>query len=140
MIKFALKCECGHRFDSWFRDNNAYEALKLASQLSCPACGKSTVAKAPMAPGIPSKKSRELTEKGNDIHSRLREAVVNMQTVIQDTCDDVGESFAEEARKIHYGEAPKRGIYGKTTDEEAESLEEEDIEFVRLPWVKSDDA
>jgi hypothetical protein len=136
MIKYALKCECGYRFDSWFRSSQSYDELHVAGQITCPACGASTVRKAPMAPSVPSKRSLELSDKEKNLHDRLFSVISKVQKEISENCDNVGENFAEEARKIHYGEAPARGIYGQTTDEEAEALEEEEIEFFRMPWVK----
>ncbi len=136
MIKYALKCECGYRFDSWFRSSQAYDELHSAGQVTCPACGAATVRKAQMAPSVPSKRSLELSGKEKSLHDRLFSTISKIQTEIAENCDNVGENFAEEARKIHYGEAPARGIYGQTTDEEAEALEEEEIEFFRMPWLK----
>ena len=65
----------------------------------------------------------------------LREALLKVREQVEKNCEHVGGKFAEEARKIHYGESDKRGIYGETSDEEAEALAEEGIEFGRLPWV-----
>ncbi len=89
-----------------------------------------------MAPSVPSKRSLELSDKEKNLHDRLFSVISKVQKEISENCDNVGDNFAEEARKIHYGEAPARGIYGQTTDEEAEALEEEEIEFFRMPWVK----
>ena len=65
----------------------------------------------------------------------LREALLKVRAEVEKNCEHVGDKFAEEARKIHYGESDKRGIYGETSDEEAEALAEEGIEFGRLPWI-----
>jgi hypothetical protein len=65
----------------------------------------------------------------------LREALLKVRAEVEKSCEHVGDQFAEEARKIHYGESDKRGIYGETTDEEATALAEEGIEFGRLPWI-----
>ena len=67
----------------------------------------------------------------------LREALMKVRAEVEKNCEHVGDKFAEEARKIHYGESDKRGIYGETSDEEAEALAEEGIEFGRLPWIPS---
>jgi len=140
MIRFALKCECGHRFESWFRDNNAYTALFEAKQLVCPSCGAATVSKAPMAPNVVSKAASREQSKEAELYERLRLVVKNVQNAVLESCDNVGGDFAEEARKIHYGEIPERSICGKTTDEESEELAEEGIEFIKLPWMKADDS
>jgi hypothetical protein len=65
----------------------------------------------------------------------MRETLLKLREQVEKNLEPVGEKFAEEARKIHYGESDKRGIYGQTTDEEAEELAEEGIEFGRLPWI-----
>jgi hypothetical protein len=65
----------------------------------------------------------------------MRETLLKLREQVEKNLEPVGEKFAEEARKIHYGESDKRGIYGQTTDEEAEALAEEGIEFGRLPWI-----
>ena len=65
----------------------------------------------------------------------LRETLLKVRAEVEKNCEHVGTKFAEEARKIHYGESDKRGIYGETTPSEAESLAEEGIEVSRMPWV-----
>lgn len=140
MIRFALKCACGHRFDSWFRDNAACEELMAAGHVSCPACGGAGVAKAPMAPFVASAREAEraAAEAGLDI--RLRRALLKLREAVESQSENVGGAFAEEARKIHYGEAPPRNIYGDATPEEAEELAEEDIAFARIPWISRGDS
>ena len=70
-----------------------------------------------------------------EMPKELREALLQVRAEVEKNCEHVGGNFAEEARKIHYGESGKRGIYGETSDEEAEALAEEGIEFGRLPWI-----
>ncbi|MGE4527907.1 MAG: DUF1178 family protein [Rhodospirillaceae bacterium] len=136
MIRFALKCACGHRFDSWFRDNRAYEDLSAAGCIACPACGGADVAKAPMAPNIATAR-----EEGADASAaRLRALLLSLRDTVEENCENVGPAFAEEARKIHYGEAPARGIYGEASADEANALVEEDITFARLPWISRGDS
>ncbi len=137
MIRFVLKCDCGHRFDSWFRDNQAFEDLSAAHRLACPACGGATVAKAPMAPHL---SSAPRGEEGPSPHAVLREALLRLREAVEGSSENVGAAFAEEARKIHYGEAAPRLIHGDATDEEAAALAEEDIAFTRLPWISRKDS
>ena len=70
-----------------------------------------------------------------EMPTELREALVKVREHIEKTCEHVGDKFAEEARKIHYGETEKRGIYGQTSEQEAAALAEEGVEFGRLPWI-----
>ena len=98
------------------------------------------IAKAPMAPNIARGKSREGGAKASGLAERS-EAMVMMAKLreqVEKNCDYVGEKFPEEARKIHYGETEKRNIYGEASQEEAEALVEEGIEFQRIPWVRQD--
>jgi hypothetical protein len=66
-------------------------------------------------------------------------ALRELRSKVEANCDYVGPAFAEEARRIHYGETEPRGIYGETSDEEAEALDEEGIEFAKIPWVPRHD-
>jgi hypothetical protein len=134
MIRFALKCACGHRFESWFRDNAACETLMASGQLNCPACGGSEVAKAPMAPFVASGQPDHDAEL-QDRDARVRAALLRLREAVEANSENVGADFAEEARKIHYGESPKRSIYGDATPDEAEALADEEIPFAQLPWV-----
>lgn len=135
MIRFALKCACGHRFESWFRDNAACEDLMAAGHLSCPACGGSGVVKAPMAPFVASARDAASETAAESRDARVRAALLRLREAVEANSENVGTSFAEEARKIHYGEAPQRSIYGDATADEAEALADEEIPFAQLPWI-----
>lgn len=138
MILFNLKCAKDHEFEAWFRDGDAFDAQAAAKKISCPLCGSRKVAKAPMAPRIAKRsgKKSELAEKQAAILQELRE----LRKKVEANFDYVGDRFAEEARRIHYGEVDARGIYGETSDEEARALNEEGIEFVRIPWLPRHDS
>lgn len=138
MILFNLKCAKNHEFEAWFRDGDAFDAQAAAKKISCPLCGSRKVAKAPMAPRIAKRggKKSELAEKQAAILQELKE----LRKKVEANFDYVGDRFAEEARRIHYGEVDARGIYGETSDEEARALNEEGIEFVRIPWLPRHDS
>jgi hypothetical protein len=131
MIKYDLQCRKGHGFEAWFRDSAAYDRQAAAGKVACPDCGSRKVKKAIMAPRV-GKSSAEMKE--------MRKKLVELRKHIEATSDNVGPQFAEEARKIHYGEAEVRAIYGETTDEEAEALSEEGVPFSRIPWLPKDNA
>ena len=135
MIVFSLRCAKGHEFEGWFRDGAAYEKQAKSGKVACPDCGDVKVEKAPMAPRL-SRQGRapEISP------AEMRKALVEMRRQVEANCDYVGPNFAEEARKIHYGETPKKSIYGESTPDEAKSLAEEGIEFGRIPWVPTGDA
>ena len=84
---------------------------------------------------VPAAEPPEMAALSKKMPKELREALLKVRAEVEKNCEHVGTKFAEEARKIHYGESDKRGIYGETTDKEAEALAEEGIEFGRLPWI-----
>jgi hypothetical protein len=162
MILYRLRCSRGHEFDSWFKDSKTYERQEKKSLVGCAVCGDAKVTRALMAPRLGTKGNKKSTAAttveapmpapvapppevqqaqqqmaalARQMPKELREALVKVRSEIEKNCEHVGDKFAEEARKIHYGESDKRGIYGETTDKEAEELAEEGIEFGRLPWV-----
>jgi hypothetical protein len=134
MILFDLKCARDHVFEAWFPNNAAYEKQAKAGAIACPACASRKVEKAPMAPRIGKAPGEKMTAVASE-HAEIRKKLVELRSRIEASCDYVGDKFAEEARRIHYGETDKRGIYGETSDDEAAALADEGIEFGRLPWV-----
>ncbi|HWA43532.1 MAG TPA: DUF1178 family protein [Hypericibacter adhaerens] len=154
MILFELKCDKDHHFEGWFRDGKGYDAQTKAGKLVCPVCGSRRIEKAMMAPRI-GKGARKADAKPEAATVPVAPASVpavlppemkavqllrELRKQVEANCDYVGPQFAEEARKIHYGETEARGIYGETTAEEAEALDEEGIEFARVPWVPRQDS
>jgi len=126
MIVYDLRCRKGHGFEAWFRDSAAYDEQAAAGKVSCPTCGSRRIEKAPMAPRV---------AKGRpDAEVAILRAAREVRRKVEENCDYVGPDFAEEARKIHYGETDPRGIYGETSDDEARSLRDEGVEFNRVIW------
>lgn len=139
MILYELRCESDHRFEAWFRNAAAFDEQQAAQRIECPVCGDHSVGKAPMAPRIAKARS---TGEGQPMTTKLSEVRRELEALrrrIEETSENVGDRFADEARKIHYGEAETRDIYGTATDDEASSLEEEGVPFARIPWVKRTD-
>ena len=165
MIKYQLICDKSHEFEGWFGDSAAFESQQESGFLTCPVCGSADVRRALMAPNLASPKTRktDLAEqqpsaqpepqpqpqapqqasaalppaaarKKHELMSEMR----TLQTKIRQECRDVGNDFAEEARKIHYGEVEPEGIYGQATAEEREALDEEGIEIMDMPWLPKD--
>jgi hypothetical protein len=155
MILYRLRCSKGHEFDSWFKDSKTYERQEKKSLVGCAVCGDATVTRALMSPRlgtkgnkvaaevpavsapapVPAAEPPEMAALAKKMPKELREALLKVRAEVEKNCEHVGDKFADEARKIHYGESDKRGIYGETTDKEAEALAEEGIEFGRLPWI-----
>ncbi len=145
MIRYDLICEKGHDFDGWFRDSAAYDQQAERGLVSCALCGSVKVQKALMAPGIPAKANSkdQAPQKmaSGSVDPRLRmmmDMMRNMRKQVEANAENVGNRFAEEARKIHYAEAEKRGIYGEATAEDARSLIEEGIDVHPMPVLPED--
>jgi hypothetical protein len=140
MIVYQLHCGNDHEFEAWFLDSATYEVQAKNGDVACPYCGDTKVGKAIMAPRIAPKRSGpsdadlgRAETRAREVAERILEAVGDIRRHVEANCDDVGDKFADEARRIHYGEAEERGIFGRATDDEAEALDEEGIEFYRLP-------
>jgi hypothetical protein len=157
MIRYNLRCERGHVFESWFQSSSAYESQEKRKLVNCPACGSAKVERAIMAPQIVSKKGRRDQEapvpvaapaadttaptstplmmaQERELRTKLRE----LRDHIVKNADNVGERFPNEARKMHYGDIEHRPIYGEASPEEARSLIEEGVEVSPLPVLPDD--
>lgn len=138
MIKYSVKCSNDHQFDGWFKDSSTFEKQAKAKQVECPRCGDNKVSKAPMAPRI-SKSSgsdKAIEARANEVAREMAEAAGKIREHVEENCDYVGTEFAEEARKIHYGEADERGIYGEASIDEAKDLDDEGIDVLPIPKAR----
>ena len=136
MILFSLRCAHSHEFEGWFRDGDGFEAQQKAGEIACPDCGNTSVEKAVMAPRVG--RSREAMPALSP--TQFRAALVEMRRQIETHCDYVGDRFAEEARRIHYGEIDGHSIYGEASEDESRELADEGISFGRIPWVPTTDS
>ena len=135
MILFELRCSQGHAFEAWFRDGATYDKQAAAGAISCAICGDSSVTKALMAPAVATGGPRVDPERAAAAMRALRK----VQDHIEKNFDHVGPKFAEEARKMHHGEAEKRSIYGEASATEAKELRDEGIEVGQIPWLPRHD-
>ena len=133
MIKYNLICDCGKTFESWFLNSSEFDSLFKKKLVKCIYCESSKVKKSVMAPNLPSKSNK--ISKKNKLEKNIKKQLLNFRKYIEKNCKDVGDSFAREARNIHYEKKNSQGIYGRTTPEEASELIEEGIEVVTVPWV-----
>jgi hypothetical protein len=149
MIVYELRCSTGHGFEAWFRNSEAYDQQHAAHQISCPICGIEDVSKAPMAPRIGRSKSesretaptKTAPQEMNPEQMRVvMSKIAELNQHIASTCDYVGKEFPEEARKIHYGEAAHREIYGEASPTEAAELRDEGIAVAAVPWIRRGDS
>ncbi len=129
-----LRCAQDHRFEGWFASDEDEASQRDRGLLACPLCGDADVQRLPSAPRLnfgaaPPAEAKVALPAPDDLQGLWLRAV---QHVMQHT-EDVGERFAEEARRIHYREVPHRGIRGQTSQDEAQALREEGIEVLALP-------
>ncbi len=155
MIHYALICEQGHDFESWFQDSAAFDKQIKRGLVTCPHCGSAKVGKAIMAPRVSSSKKRKapveapvpataapapetaqekatvamISPQEHEFRAKLKE----LREHLTKNADNVGQKFPEQARKMHYGEIEHRSIYGEASPKDAQDLAEEGIEFHPLP-------
>jgi hypothetical protein len=141
VIRYALSCEAGHAFDSWFANSAAFDRQAARGLVTCPTCGSAKVEKAIMAPALSGGRDAEPAAEPDKApvaivskeEVELRKKLKELRDHIVKSADYVGEKFPEEARRMHYGEIEHRSIYGEASAESAKSLAEEGIEFHPLP-------
>jgi hypothetical protein len=172
MIRYALNCDQGHNFESWFASSSAFDKQAKRGLVTCPMCGSAKVEKAIMAPNLSPNRAASLGHGGtadprpatppppaspppqaaamlpsppktpvammSSAERELRHKLKELRDHITKNAHYVGPRFPEEARKIHYGEAEYRSIYGEASPEEAQQLHEEGIEFHPLPTLPDD--
>ena len=131
MIAFDIICSNGHIFECWFKDSASFEEQKSEGIITCPVCDDNQVVRA-YSPFMIKKNNGESQKKKNDPYYALQV----IQNYIDKHFDDVGENFAKEALKIHYGEVEKRNIKGTATPEEEVVLKEEGVHFLKVPIIK----
>ncbi|MDP2359080.1 MAG: DUF1178 family protein [Beijerinckiaceae bacterium] len=155
MIRYALVCENGHDFESWFSDSGAYEKQAKRGFVECPHCHSTKVQKALMAPAVSTSKRRarndaiaspaDVAAPASDApqpvaifdekQRALREAIRELHAKITENTDDVGAQFLDEARRMHQGETPTRAIRGQASLAEAKELWDEGIPVLPLPTL-----
>jgi len=143
MIHYSLRCSQDHAFDGWFPGSAAFDSQAERGLLECPVCGDTSVERGLMAPAVPRKGNarkkkapeQQVAVTPERLPDTVRAALQKLRAEVERHCDYVGPEFAEEARRIHNGEADLRGIYGEATPEEAEALAEDGIAVARIPWV-----
>lgn len=135
MIRYSLKCENDHSFDSWFQSAESFEKLLGADMVNCSVCGASNVEKAIMAPQvrINQKKDRSSGPLSSPA-SPAEQAMAEIRKKVEENSENVGENFAAEARAIHAGDAPERSIYGEAKIQDAKALIDDGIGVTPLPW------
>ncbi len=145
MIKYALACEQAHEFESWFPSSDAFETQRKRGFVTCPYCNSSQVEKRIMAPAVArtdkapaAKPDAQPVAVLSNQEREIRAALRALREQVLKNSENVGKDFVEEARKMHYGEAEERSIYGEADPMEARALLEEGIDVLPLPIVPDD--
>jgi len=144
MIRYALKCDTDHAFESWFKSAEAFDGLRASGMVECPVCGSQRIEKAIMAPRVrPARKAAAKPSPGAPDKplqapaSETETALAEMRRQVEKNSDYVGLSFASEARKMHVGDIPHRSIYGEARSDEAKKLLEDGVPVAPLPFLPS---
>jgi hypothetical protein len=152
MIVYDLVCARQHRFEGWFGSADDFTRQRDGALIRCPLCDDASIDRRPSAniqvgraPGLTAPTVGETKTADNNAKTETSAAIVPdarmlglLRKLVADT-ENVGRAFPEEARKIHYDEAPKRGIRGQATSDEADALREEGIDFMSLPSILTRD-
>ena len=164
MIKYALLCESGHQFESWFSDSESFDTQVKRGFVECPLCQSKQVTKALMAPAVSTSRKREAMQAAmqqgpvptpvpvpapvaespapmallDERQQQMRAMIRELHQKLTESSVDVGDKFPEEARRMHDGEAPQRSIRGQATLEEAKALVEEGIPVLPIPTLPDD--
>ena len=139
MIKYNLKCNNDHEFESWFSDSREFDKLNKKKLLECIYCSSSKIEKSIMAPMISGIKSNE--DGVSFVDQNLldeKNKLLKIRNYIEKNFEFVGDKFSKKVREVYYDKNTKKSIYGTTTSEEREELEEEGIDLLSIPWVSKD--
>ena len=139
MIKYILKCNKGHEFESWFSNSNEFDKLNKKKLLECIYCSSKKISKSIMSPMISNLSYKD--KKIGTINKYLKEEknkLFQLRKYIEKNFDYVGKDFSKKVREVYYDKKNKKAIYGTTTPKEREELAEEGIDLLSIPWVNKD--
>ena len=140
MIKYNLKCENHHEFESWFSDSKEFDKLKNKKLLQCIFCNSKEIAKSIMSPmvSISRNKIEDEFQIGDKEFRNKKKKLLKLRSYIEKNFEFVGTDFSKKVREIYYDKKNKKMIYGITSPEEREELKEEGIDLLSIPWVDKD--
>ena len=136
MIKYNLKCQNDHEFESWFSNSAEFDKLNKKNLLECIYCSSKKINKSIMAPMISNSKNKDekIKIKNKDLKNEKNE-LLKLRTYIEKNFDYVGRDFSRKVREVYYDKKSKKAIYGTTTSEERKELAEEGIDLLSIPWA-----
>ena len=133
MIRYALLCDRDHEFEGWFGASADFDDQQARGLIECPVCASKAVRKAIMAPAVAGAKRRTQNQSPAENQAMMMEAMSRIRRHVEENFDDVGDTFAVEARAIHEGRSEDRGIYGQATSTEVRELVEDGIPVAPMP-------
>ena len=139
MIKYNLKCENDHEFESWFSDSHEYDKLDKKELLECIYCSSNKIQKSIMSPMISGKKLN--SDSFNIFDQKLlddRDKLLKLRKYVENNFEFVGNKLSKKVREVYYDKKNNKSIYGTTTSKEREELAEEGIDLLSIPWVSKD--
>jgi hypothetical protein len=137
MIKYLLKCNNKHEFESWFSDSKEFEKLKKKNLIECIFCHSKNIQKSIMSPNIVSKEKNVEKKFNNKEFDKIKKELIKIRKFVEKNFEFVGDKFPKEARNIYYDNKKNKNIYGTATPEEKLELEEEGIELASIPWINN---
>ena len=140
MIKYNLKCSNNHEFESWFSNSLEFDRLNKKKLLECIYCSSNKIKKSIMAPMVSGTKSQEENSNSfkKNFSKKKKEDLLKLRNYIEKNFEFVGDKFSKKVREVYYDKKTNKAIYGTTTSDEREELEEEGIDLVSIPWVSKD--
>ena len=136
MIKYILKCNKGHEFESWFSNSEEYEKLNKKKFLECIYCSSKSISKSIMSPMISNSSNKDKNfEAISKKIANERKKLLKLRKYIENNFDYVGKDFSKKVREVYYDKKNKKAIYGTTTPKEREELADEGIDLLSIPWV-----
>ena len=135
MIKYILKCKNKHEFESWFSDSEEFDKLDNKNLLECIYCSSKKISKSIMAPMISIEKRKFNLPKVDKIMMEEKTKLTKLRNYIEKNFEYVGKDFSKKVREIYYDKKNNKSIYGTTTDQERQDLEEEGIDLMSVPWL-----
>jgi hypothetical protein len=135
MIKYLLKCNNNHEFESWFSESKEFEKLKKKKLIECIFCKSKKIDKTIMSPSIV--RNEKIIEKSfNDNEfNKIKKDLVKIRKFVENNFEFVGNKFSKEVREIYYENKKSKNIFGTATKEEKSELEEEGIDLLSIPWI-----
>ena len=135
MIKYILKCKNKHEFESWFSDSEEFDKLDNKNLLECIYCSSKKISKSIMAPMVSVEKREANLSKIDKIMMEEKKKLTKLRNYVEKNFEYVGKDFSKKVREIYYDKKNNKSIYGTTTDQERQDLEEEGIDLMSVPWL-----